>query len=173
VAATAVLDADRIYVTGHYPGKELMAIEPRGPNTPRVVWRKTREASRVPSPLVAGQCLFLVSDQGVATCLEAETGNRIWRKRLGGEFSASPLLAGGNVYAASEDGKVFVFPADRKFKLLSQFDLRTPILASPVLCGGQLFIRTVESLVCVSGRQGDARPSTDSASLRLRGEKSD
>jgi outer membrane protein assembly factor BamB len=149
VVATAAFNRSRIYVTCAYPRPELMAIELGGSAAPRVLWRKTREAGRVPSPLLAGRDLFLIDDRGVAACLDAETGQTVWRKRLRGEFSASPLLAGGRIYAASEAGEVFVCRADRKFELLMSFDLGAPILASPAVCGGQMFIRTLDSLVCV------------------------
>ncbi len=81
--------------------------------------------------------------------MEAATGKELWKERLEGSFSASPLLAGGNVYATSETGTTYVFKAADRFELLARNEIEEACLASPVACGGRLYLRTAGSLYCI------------------------
>jgi hypothetical protein len=73
----------------------------------------------------------------------------LWKKRLGGNVSASPVLAAGHVYLPLEDGQLFVFKAGEKFELVSKNDLGDGGFASPVICEGQIFLRTDHYLYCI------------------------
>ena len=61
----------------------------------------------------------IVADKGVASCLEAATGDVLWQNRLPGDFSASPILVGGKLTATNEKGLSYVVEAGPKFKLLA------------------------------------------------------
>src|SRR4029077_199591 len=63
-----------------------------------LAWTLTKGAPLNPSPLLVGDELYLVSDRGVATCVDAKTGTEHWQERVGGNYSASPLLADGRIY---------------------------------------------------------------------------
>jgi hypothetical protein len=91
----------------------------------------------------------VVTDAGIAYCLEGATGKELWKERLAGSFSASPLLAGGHVYATSETGTTFVFRAADSFELMARNEIEGECLASPVTCDGRLFLRTAGSLYCI------------------------
>jgi hypothetical protein len=52
--------------------------------------------------------LFMATEMGIVTCLDAKTGERVWRERLGGIYSASPVAADGKVYLFSESGETLV-----------------------------------------------------------------
>ena len=81
-------------------------------------------------------------DGGVAVCWKSDTGERMWKERLGGTFSASPVLVGDHFYAANEEGEFFVFKADHeKFEILAKNQLENQIMATPTICGGQIFAR--------------------------------
>src|SRR5207302_7259060 len=75
----------------------------------------TRRSSDL-SMLLDGEQLYVVSDGGLASCLDAKTGKQHWSERLSGEFSASPLLADGKVYFQNEEGTAFVVKAATKFE---------------------------------------------------------
>ena len=92
-----------------------------------------------------------MNDQGIASCFKAENGSQIWQQRLTGNFSSSPVLAGGLVYVTNEAGRTYVFKAGPEFKLVAQNDLGNAGFASPAICGGQIFLRTGDSLVCIGG----------------------
>ena len=71
-----------------------------------------------------------------------------------GTYSASPVVAGGKVYVVSEDGVATVFEAGPAFRVLAENDLADYTLSSPVVSGGQLFLRTTKYLYCIGKREG-------------------
>ena len=64
----------------------------------------------IPTPLVYGDHLLTVNNNGVVTAYDARTGRQAFRGRVGvgGTFSASPVAADGRLFFASEDGEVYV-----------------------------------------------------------------
>ena len=126
-------------------GGELWAIRPddQGMVTDAsVVWKHKRQVPRRPSVLVVDDLLFMVDDNGVATCLEAKTGAPVWTERLGNNFSASPISAQGRVYYFDETGKATVVKAAREFEILAVNRLDEGFMASPAVSGDALFLRT-------------------------------
>ena len=105
----------------------------------------------MPSPVYHDGRLYVVSDQGVATCYDAADGRELWTHRLGGGFSASPVIAGDAVYAASEQGTVFVFKTGDQYEEIAQIDMGERIMASPSICGGKVFLRTEGNLYAIGG----------------------
>jgi len=57
-----------------------------------------------------------------------------------------PVAAEGKVYLASEDGVVTVLQAGHNGTILSQFDTRELIRATPALLDGRVFVRTAQSI---------------------------
>ncbi len=96
--------------------------------------------------IVAGDELYFISDNGVATCLDARTHQTHWTKRLGGDFSASPIWAEGRVYFVSEEGTTHVVKADKSYELLATNALDERSLASPAVDDDALFLRTESHL---------------------------
>jgi len=110
--------AGLVFVGSGYDKPVLYAIDPTGRGNvtaTHVRWKLDRGAPHTPSVLVVGDDLYCVSDNGVATCLDATTGAEVWRERLGGNFSASPLHAGGIVYFQNESGEAILVKAVRTF----------------------------------------------------------
>ena len=124
---------------------ELLAVRPDGQkdvtNT-HVAWTMKRGAPLTPSPLLTGGKLYVVSDNGIATCLDAGTGEIHWRERLGGNFSASPVYADGRIYFLNEDGETTVIAPGEQFRKLTTNRLDGRTLASIAVSGGALFLRT-------------------------------
>ena len=124
---------------------ELWAIRPNGKGivtNNHVVWKQKRAVSRRPSVLVVDDLIFMVSDSGIATCLDARTGKPLWTERLGGNFSASPIFANQRIYFFDQDAKTTVVKASRKFKILAVNQLDEGFMASPAVSGDALFLRT-------------------------------
>ena len=109
-------------------------------------WRLSRGAPLTPSPLLAGDTLFVVSDNGIASAIEARSGAVRWQQRLGGTFSASPVLADGRVYFLDEDGRTTVLRADGSGDRLAVNVLDGPALASMAVVPHAFFIRTATHL---------------------------
>lgn len=109
-------------------------------------------AGYVPTPLVVGNRLFLVSDSGFASCIEAATGKIIWRERLGGGFFSSPILIDGKIYCVAKDGQVVVWEAADQFKLVAKTPLGEGSHSTPCVDGNRLYFKTFTQLVCVGGK---------------------
>jgi outer membrane protein assembly factor BamB len=134
-----------LYVCTGYMRPQLWAINPSGEGDitqSAVAWKVDKQAPANPSPLLLERELYMVSDQGVLTCLDAGNGEVVWRERLGGNFSASPIAGDGKLYFASEDGVTSVVAPGKEFKLLAANKLDGRIMASPVVYGRHLLLRT-------------------------------
>lgn len=131
-------------VTGFYT-PTVLAIRPNGKGDvtrTHVVWQERRGAPLTPSPIVVGEDLFMVSDNGIAGALEAKTGRRWWQGRLGGAFSASPIASGGRLYFTSEEGETTVIEAAREFKQIAKSRVDGRTLASPAVEGKSILLRS-------------------------------
>jgi outer membrane protein assembly factor BamB len=120
----------------------INADDSAGDDETRVLWKYRGATPDAASPLAVNGLVFLVNNDGMAFCLDAQTGKEQWKHRLGGPFRASPLAAGGKVYFFGKDGKATVVPAERAFQIVGQGDLDEEIIASPAAAGGDLFVRT-------------------------------
>src|SRR5262249_24105691 len=144
-----------VFLSTGYNSPRLLAIRPDGSGDvtdTHVQWTLARGAPHTPSPLVVGDELYLVSDAGIATCLDAKTGNLHWQQRLGGGYSASPLYAAGRIYFLSESGVCTVVRAGKVYQRLARNELGERTLASPAVADGALFLRTAEHLYRIDGR---------------------
>ncbi|MCH1507173.1 MAG: PQQ-like beta-propeller repeat protein [Verrucomicrobiales bacterium] len=150
--ASMVYNGEHVFVTGGYPQKHILAIDPNGTGNvtdTHITWRTNRGAAYVPSPIVSGNHLLVVADSGVAICFDAKTGDRHWRERLDGGHSPSPVLANGIVYCVSDQGVATVFRLGDTFELIAKNDLAESVSSSPAISQGQLFIRTHQALYCI------------------------
>src|SRR5205814_6072894 len=98
-----------------------LAVKPNGSGplpAEAVKWQATKNVPSRPSLLVDGELLYMVSDEGFASCLEAASGRVHWSERLDGEFSASPVLADGHVYCCNQTGKTFVLATGKHFNVV-------------------------------------------------------
>jgi outer membrane protein assembly factor BamB len=143
-----------LYVCSGYTRASVLAIDPAGAlgdvTATHVRWQNNRNVPFTPSLLVVGDELYFVSDNGVATCLDARTGRQRWTERLGGAFSASPTYADGHVYFLNEDGVTTVVKAGPTYELVATNDLGERALASPAPDDGTLYVRTQSHLWRIS-----------------------
>jgi outer membrane protein assembly factor BamB len=138
-----------VYIATGFQEPSLLAILVGGSGNvtqTHVAWQLQRAAPHTPSPLLVGNELYVVSDLGVATCLNAVTGQTYWIQRLGGNYSASPLYADGRIYFQSEEGVATVIAPGREFQRLARNFLDEATLASIAVSNGSLFIRAESHL---------------------------
>ena len=107
-----------------------------------VAWTLRRGAPHTPSPLLVGSELYMVSDYGVLTCIDAESGEVHWQHRIGGNYSASPVFADGRIYLQSEEGKTTVLAPGTTYSELAVNQLDGSTLASMAVADGSVFLRT-------------------------------
>lgn len=143
-ASRPVFGHGLIYLTSGHTA-QLLAVRQglSGDLTPHgIAWKVVRGVPTRASLLLVGDLLFMVSDQGVASCLDARTGKTHWQERLGGGFSASPVHCNGCVYFADELGKTHVLKAGTRFERLAVNELEEGCMASPAIVDGALYLRT-------------------------------
>ena len=141
-----------VFTAGGYYTPVLFAIRPDGRGdvtTSHVEWSLRKAVPNNPSPLLIDQELYVVSDNGVVSCLHARTGQLHWRKRLEGNFSTSPIFADGKIYFSSEQGVTTVLAPGTRFQKLATNKLDGRILASPAVSGKAIYLRTDRHLYCL------------------------
>ena len=124
-----------------------------------IAWSKTRGGPYMPTPVIYGELLYIVSNQGVLTTYQAKTGERLYQERLGGKggaFTASPVASDGKIYLSSEDGEVFVVKAGPKYELLATNPVGQVMMATPAISDGLVIVRGVSHLFAF-GETPDAR----------------
>ena len=142
-----------VFICTGFQEPSLLAVRPdgRGDVTKsNIAWKLSRAIPRTPSPLLVGDELYIVTDNGVATCIDAKTGEELWRARLDGNYSASPIYADGRIYFLSEEGVSIVIAPGRQLKHLATNQLEGPTLASMAVSHNSLFIRSATHLYRIS-----------------------
>jgi len=149
-AATRPVVGDGIaYIPAGFGKAGLLAVKLGGSgvlSANDVVWRMKKAVPNKPSVTLVNGLLFTVNDGGIASCLDAKTGDVVWSERLGGNFSGSPIYAEGRLYAGNEEGKFYVFEAGRQFKVLSENVFPDGFMSSPAVSGKALYLRSKTSL---------------------------
>jgi outer membrane protein assembly factor BamB len=120
---------------------------------PKVIYKIDRQSPYVPTPVAAGNLVFLWSDRGVVTCIDAPTGDKVWQHRVGNNFSASPIRCADRIYCPAEDGELFVIAASDKYEPISRIQLGEPTRATPAVSGGRMYLRTYSHLMALDGEK--------------------
>jgi outer membrane protein assembly factor BamB len=133
-------------------GKMLLAVRPGDANSPpQEVYRIEQNMPQVPTPVVAGDLLFVWSDRGIVSCYDVATGKQHWRERIGGDFHSSPIAIGNRIFGFSRQGNAVVLAADKEFQELARNSLDEPVIATPAVANHRLYVRTTETLFCIGG----------------------
>ena len=138
-----------VYITTGFFQPELMAVRVDGAGDvtrSHVAWTLKRSVPLTPSPLLVGDEIYVISDNGIATCLDAKDGTILWQERLGGNYSASPVYADGRIYFLNEEGVATVVAPGRTLRRLAVNRWTDRTLASIGVARGSLFIRTQSNL---------------------------
>jgi outer membrane protein assembly factor BamB len=135
-------------------GNHLVAVRiPTAPGQqPTQLYRIDRGAPYVPTSVLRDKRLYMISDEGIASCADVETGEVIWTKRIGGNFGASPILIGNVLLMISLDGKATLLQAGEEYQLLGEVDLNGWVGATPAFSQGRLLLRVDDELRCLAGQ---------------------
>ena len=115
----------------------------------RIAWTVDRSAPRRSSPVLVDDLLFMISDDGIASCLDVATGETHWRKRVAGSYRASLIASHGRVYFSSLEGVTTVVAASSEFQVLATNELGAGFQASPAASEGQLVLRSTQALYAI------------------------
>lgn len=150
VVARPVFAHGLVFASSSFDAPVLVAVRPAGARgdvtDTHVAWTHRKGAPNTPSPVIAGDEIYFVSDAGIASCLDVRTGQVHWSERLGGGFSASPVLVEGRVWFINEAGLAQAVKAGRQFEIVARNDLDERTLASPAVADNTFIIRTESHL---------------------------
>jgi outer membrane protein assembly factor BamB len=143
-----------VYICSGFFQPVLFAVRPGGRGNvtkSEVAWSFPRTVPLTPSPIVVGDELYMVSDNGVATCLDAKSGKLAWQHRIGGNHSASPIFAGGKIYFLSEEGECTVVAPGTTYQEIGKSEVGERTLASLAVSGGAIYLRGDRHLFRIEG----------------------
>lgn len=140
-----------VYATQGMRGP-LVAVKPGGQGElppAQIMWQTRDNTPDSCCPVVWNDLLFLIADNGIASCFDARTGELKWKERLPGDYKASPLAAEGRIYFLNKEGLCTVVAAAAKFEVLARNPIEDVTLASPAVSGNRLYLRGHKALYCV------------------------
>lgn len=144
-----VANAERIFINTGFDAPQILAVRLGGVGDitgTHVAWRWKRAVPKLSSMTLVDDLLFMVSDGGVISCLDAMEGKPHWQKRLKGEFVASTLYASGRIYFCDFKGTTTVVATDAQFQPLAQNKLDEGCGASPIVVDDAIILRTTSHL---------------------------
>ncbi|MCE5328682.1 MAG: PQQ-binding-like beta-propeller repeat protein [Planctomycetaceae bacterium] len=132
----------------------LAAIRPDGQGdvtASKLAW-KYDEAHHLPnicSPVADGTRAYLLTTEGMLTCLSMADGRKLWEHDFKEKCIASPTLAGGLLYIFTEKGAVHVLATADEYREVSTADVGESCRTCPAFAGDRMFIRTEKHLLAV------------------------
>ncbi len=155
---TAVASDTMIFAVSGYPDKVTKAIRiPTGSSSDAVpaVWEYRKGTGYTPSPILYRGYLYLVSDKGILTCIEPETGTVVYeggRIPVATFVRASPVAWDDKILLSGEDGDFFIIQAGPKHAVLGASSIEERVIASPAIASGRLFLRGEKHLYAIGTR---------------------
>ena len=148
-----------VFVYAGFPVKKTLAIKLGGSgdisDTSNIAWQYDKGTAYVPSSILYGEYLYLMSDRGILTCLDAKTGKIVYeggRIPIPATFTASPVAFDGKILLTSEDGDTFVIKAGPKHEVLATNSVGEPVYSSPAISDGMIFIRGEKNLYGIGAK---------------------
>jgi outer membrane protein assembly factor BamB len=120
--------------------------------TTHFAWKTLRQVPVMSSPVLAGEEIYWVSDEGMVSCADVESGEIHWQERLNGLHLASPLIAQGRLYVFAQDGRTSVLKTGKQFEKLAENKVEGPLVATPAIVDGNLLLRTDSHLYRIGVR---------------------
>jgi len=151
-----VANQEMVFVSAGFPAKIAMAIRLGASgdltDSANVAWKYAKGTAYVPSPILYGDYLYLTTDRGILTCLDAKTGEVKYeggRIPIPATFTASPVAFDGKILLTSEDGDTFIIKAGPKHEILGTNSVGEPVYASPAIADRKIFIRGEKNIYCI------------------------
>jgi outer membrane protein assembly factor BamB len=149
------------------PG-DVFSVKPGGSGDVSMthkLWHTPRRVGRdLPSPIVLGGQMLVVSMQGVICSYDSDTGKELWKGRLDGNFSAAPIAYKGLAFFIHEDnGEVSVVKPGPKLEIVAKNEITTQengeelFRSAIVPDDGQLLIRSTTMLYCIGKRTAKSK----------------
>lgn len=145
--------AEGLVVVPSAKGNPILGVRPDGKGDvtgTHVAWRRGRDTTDVPTPVIHDGLVYNLRENGVMVCLDARTGEEVYLQRVHSTRQrSSPVVADGKIYCADRDGVVHVLKTGRKLEVLAHNETGEPIAATPAVAGGRIYLRTFKSLLAI------------------------
>ena len=144
-----VYGAGLVFIATGFQQPSILAVRPDGKGNvtkSHIAWTLSRGAPLTPSPLLVGGDLYVVTDAGIVSNVDAATGAVRWQHRLGAAVSASPVFCDGHIYFLDEEGRTTVIDPGPVFQQVAVNSLDGGTLASIAVASQSFFIRTATHL---------------------------
>lgn len=173
VSPSIISGGDTAYVFGGYPATRSAAIKLGGKGdlgADAILW-SSNTSSYVPTPVLKDGHLYVVNDQGFATCINAQTGEDVYRERViesgaasgggarrgggGKPFYASPVLIGDKLVCVSRKNGAYIIAAKPKFEVLGHNVLaldQSQFNGTPAVSGDRLILRSEKAVYCIGAK---------------------
>lgn len=144
-----------VIVTAGFPEKKVIAIRAGAvPDDKRVAWTYAKGTGYVVSNILYGDYVYLLTDTGIVTCLDATTGavqHEGIRPPIASHFMGSPVAFGGLIAMTSEEGDTFMLKAGPKPEVVGTNSINEPVYSSPAIANGRIYIRGEKHLFSIGG----------------------
>jgi outer membrane protein assembly factor BamB len=165
-APTPIFTDDFILVaSGRRPERPIFMVRPgaRGDITlaagqssnASVAWYKRGLGPYMPTPIIYGDLVYVLGNDGIFYAYDLATGTEVYRDRMnhsGSGFSASPVASDGRLFLSAEDGDIFIVKAGRTFEVIGRHQMDEPLMATPAISGGTLYVRGQRHLTAIGSR---------------------
>ena len=162
---TPIVGPGVVVITNGYRGVQpIFAIKPgaqgditlqnKATKSDSVSWSTTRGGPYIPTPVIYGDQLYVLQNNGVFAAYKVGTGEQVYQKRLGegGAFSASPVAADGKIYCSSEDGDIYVIKAGAEYEELARNSIGEVLMATPAISDGLIIVRGLKNVYAIKSR---------------------
>jgi outer membrane protein assembly factor BamB len=143
-----------VIVTAGFPAKKVIAIRPgEVAAEKRVAWEYAKGTGYVLSNIMYGDYVYLLTDNGIATCVDALTGAVKYeggRPPVPAHFMGSPVAYGGFIAMTSEEGTTFMLKAGPQHEIVRTNTVDEPVYSSPAIANGRIYIRGAKHLFAIA-----------------------
>lgn len=149
-----VVSGRHVIISTGNPKKITIALKlgPLSEGEPRRVWEYRKGSAYVVSPTTHDGLVYIMSDGGILTCLNAATGAVVYeggRPPVPSSFFSSPVVFGGHLFMTSEEGDTFVVKTGPNHAIVRTNSVGEPVYASPALAAGTIYMRGLHHLFAI------------------------
>jgi outer membrane protein assembly factor BamB len=149
---SSVMGHGMVYVNTGYPKKNTLAFKLGGSGEVKEVWSYKKGGAYITSPLLYGDYLYLSTDKGIITCLDARTGEVKYengRPPTPSTVFSAMVAVDGKILLTNDEGETFVVKAGPSFEILGKNSVGEAVQASLAVANGSIYIRGSKHLFCI------------------------
>jgi outer membrane protein assembly factor BamB len=150
---TPLVGKGLVVVTAGFPAKRIIAIRPGNvAEDERIAWEYAKGTGYVLSNILYRDYIYLLTDNGIVTCLEAATGAVVYeggRPPVPSNFMGSPVAFGDYILMTSDEGTTYMVRAGPKHEIVRINSIDEPVYSSLAPANGRIYIRAARHLYAI------------------------